>query len=64
MQRLRRRFPVTDFMKNKHADCANFENGHCKFYHITVNPKGSACPHFKAKNKKEGTKTNDIDKAN
>jgi len=53
-----------DFMKNKHEDCVNFENGRCKFYHITVNPKGSACPHFKAKKKKAGTKTTNIEKEN
>jgi len=64
MRLLRRRFPVMDFMKNKHEDCVNFENGRCKFYHIAVNPKGSACPHFTAKNKKAETKTTNIEKEN
>jgi len=64
MRRLRRRFPVMDFMKNKHEDCVNFENGRCKFYHIAVNPKGSACPHFKAKKKQAGTKTTNTDEEN
>ena len=40
------------FWKNKHEDCANFDNGTCKFFHFTnVEPKGSACPHFRAKKK-------------
>jgi|GEM_PF-2468341 len=56
-KRLQGKFPTTDFMKHKHEECANFENGRCKFYHITVNPKGNACPHFKAKTKKAETKT-------
>jgi protein-S-isoprenylcysteine O-methyltransferase Ste14 len=64
MRLLRRRFPVMDFMKNKHENCVNFENGRCKFYHIAVNPKSSACPHFKAKNKKAETKTTNIEKEN
>jgi len=43
-----------DFMKNKHEDCANFDDGACKFFHFTnVDPKGQACPHFKAKKKTE-----------
>jgi hypothetical protein len=56
MQKLRAR---ADFMKHKHEECANFENGRCKFYHITVNPKGNACPHFKDKKKKQEPKTID-----
>jgi hypothetical protein len=59
MSRLRRKFPTTDFMKHIHEECANFENGHCKFYHITVNPKGNACPHFKDKTKKQEPKATD-----
>jgi hypothetical protein len=51
-------------MKHKHEECANFANGRCNFYHITVNPKGSACPHFKAKNKKAETKTTNTDEEN
>ena len=31
----------------------HFENGRCKVLHITVNPKGNACPHFKDKKKKQ-----------
>jgi len=47
-----------DFIKNKHEDCANFHNGTCRFFHFTnVDPKGSACPHFKAKEKKAEAKT-------
>jgi len=43
-----------DFMKHKHEDCANFDNGTCRFYHFTnLEPKGQACPHFKAKMKTE-----------
>jgi hypothetical protein len=56
IQKLRAR---ADFMKHKHEECANFENGRCKFYHIKVNPKGNACPHFKAKKKKQEPKTID-----
>jgi hypothetical protein len=45
-----------DFMKNTHEDCVNFESGRCKVYHFTnLDPKGSACPHFKAKEKKPTT---------
>lgn len=50
-----------DFMKNKHEDCANFDNGTCRVFHFTnLDAKGSACPHFKAKDKKaeaEATQT-------
>jgi hypothetical protein len=55
MQKLRAR---ADFMKHKHEECANFEDGRCKFYHIKVNPKASACPHFKAKKKEETKNAN------
>jgi hypothetical protein len=52
--RLRRALPKMDFMKNKHEDCTNFDNGTCRFFHFTnVDPKGQACPHFKAKIKGE-----------
>ena len=52
--RLRRGLPTMDFMKNKHEDCANFDDGACKFFHFTnVDTKGQACPHFKAKKKTE-----------
>jgi hypothetical protein len=51
---MRRGVPRMDFYKNKHEDCANFDNGTCRFFHFTnVDPKGSACPHFKAKKKPE-----------
>jgi hypothetical protein len=64
MQRLRPKFPTMDFLKNKHEDCLNFENGRCNFYHITLNPKGNACPHFKPKKKEAGTKTSYVEKEN
>jgi hypothetical protein len=52
--RLRRALPKTTFMKHKHEDCANFDNGTCRFFHFTnLDPKGQACPHFKAKMKAE-----------
>ena len=52
-------------MKNKHEDCVNFESGRCKVYHFTnLDPKGSACPHFKAKEKKAESKTTDTARAN
>jgi hypothetical protein len=39
-----------DFLKKRHKECANFDNGTCVFFHFTnVDPEGSACPHFKAK---------------
>ena len=43
-----------DFMKNKHQDCANFDSGTCTsapriFNFTNLDPKGQACPHFKAK---------------
>ena len=52
LQRFRRGLPKMDFMKHKHEDCANFDNGHCKVFHFTnLDPKGQACPHFKDKTK-------------
>ena len=60
LRRLRRGVPKMDFLKNKHEDCANFENGTCRFFHFTnLDPKESACPHFKAKKKAE-VETNDV----
>jgi hypothetical protein len=50
-----------DFMKNKHEDCVNFENGRCKIFHFAIDPKGTACPHFKAKKeKKTEAETTDV----
>jgi hypothetical protein len=50
LRRLRGGVPKMDFMKNKHENCANFDNGTCRVFHFTnLDPKGSACPHFKAK---------------
>ena len=50
LKRFRRGFPNIDFIKNKHEDCANFDNGNCRFFHFTnLDPHGQACPHFKAK---------------
>jgi len=57
MRQLRRKLPTTDFVEHKHGECANFENGRCKVLHITVNPNGNACPHFKDKKKKQEPKT-------
>ena len=60
-ERLRRGFPKMDFMKNKHEDCANFDNGTCRVFHFTnLDPKGQACPHFKAKKKAQPENT-DVD---
>jgi hypothetical protein len=57
-RRLRSAFPKLDFMKNKHEACANFDNGTCRVFHFTnLDPKGSACPHFKAKEKKPEPET-------
>ncbi|HTY74014.1 MAG TPA: hypothetical protein VMD05_00420 [Candidatus Nanoarchaeia archaeon] len=51
-KRFRNAFPKMDFMKNKHEACANFDDGSCRVFHFTnLDPKGSACPHFKAKDK-------------
>ena len=64
LKRIRRGFPKMDFMKNKHEDCANFDNGTCKVFHFTnLDPKGQACPHFKAKkNTKTESRTNNLKK--
>ena len=54
LRRLRDSAPRMDFYKYKHGDCANFDNGTCKLAHFTnLNPKETACPHFKAKQKAE-----------
>jgi hypothetical protein len=43
-----------DWYKHKHGDCENFDNGKCKAAHFTnLNPKETACPHFKPKQKAE-----------
>jgi len=47
-----------DFIKNKHEDCANFDNGTCiaapRIFNLTnLHPKAQACPHFKTKKKTE-----------
>ena len=58
LQRLRSIAPRMDFYKYKHEDCQNFDNGKCKLAHFTnLNPKETACPHFKAKQKPENEKT-------
>jgi len=50
MRRLRCVVPKMDFLKKRHGECANFDNGTCKFFHFTnVDSQGSACPHFKSK---------------
>jgi hypothetical protein len=49
-----------DFYKYKHEDCENFDNGKCKAAHFTnLNPKETACPHFKPKQKAGSSKTGD-----
>jgi hypothetical protein len=54
LKKLRRGLPKMDFLNKKHEDCANFDNGNCKFFHFTnLDPKGQACPHFKAKKLEE-----------
>jgi len=54
LRRIKSGAPRMDFYKYKHGDCANFDKGTCRYFHFTnVNPKESACPHFKAK-KKDG----------
>jgi hypothetical protein len=57
-QRFRNKFPKMDFANHKHGECANFDNGTCvaapRIFKLTnLNPKGPACPHFKARNKQE-----------
>jgi hypothetical protein len=54
LRRLRSGVPKMGFLKSNHENCANFDSGTCRFFHFTnVDPKGSACPHFKAKKKIE-----------
>lgn len=54
LNRLRNAAPRTDFYKHKHEDCENFDNGTCKYFHFTnLNPKETACPHFKPKQKNQ-----------
>lgn len=36
-----------------HKECANFENGFCTAYDITVNPNDPACPNFTPKTTKQ-----------
>jgi hypothetical protein len=47
-----------DFYKHKHEDCENFDNGKCKAAHFftNLNPKETACPHFKPKQKADANK--------
>lgn len=60
LRRLWRGVPKMDFLKNRHENCANFDNGTCRFFHFTnVDPVGPACPHFKAKKRAE-VKTADV----
>jgi hypothetical protein len=54
LQRIRRGLPKMDFVKHKHRECVNFDNGTCKaapriFDLKNLNPEGPACPHFKAR---------------
>jgi hypothetical protein len=52
LQKLRSAAPRMDFYKHKHEDCGNYDNGTCKVFHFkNLNPKESACPHFKPKKK-------------
>jgi hypothetical protein len=54
LRKLQNSAPTRDFYKHKHGECANFDNGKCKAAHFTnLNPKETACPHFKAKQKAE-----------
>lgn len=49
-KRMRQALPTTEFLKKKHSDCANFDNGNCRFFKFTnVDPNGQACPHYKPK---------------
>lgn len=32
-----------------HRECANFSNGFCKLYGVSVDPNGPACPNFTPK---------------
>jgi predicted nucleic acid-binding Zn finger protein len=57
-----------DFMSHTHEDCDNFDNGTCTcapriFNFTNLDPKGQACPHFKAKKIAETeNKKNDLEK--
>ena len=64
LKRVRQGLPKMDFIKNKHGDCANFDNGTCKVFHFTnLDPNGQACPHFKAKKLAETeNKTSKVEK--
>jgi hypothetical protein len=54
LQRIPCRVSKIDFLKKKHEDCANFDDGNCRLFRFTnVDPKGSAFPRFKAKKKAE-----------
>jgi hypothetical protein len=60
LQRLRNSAPKMDFYKYKHEDCENFDNRKCKAAHFTnLDPKETACPHFKPKQKAGSSKTGD-----
>jgi hypothetical protein len=60
LKKVRSGLPTMDFIKNKHEDCANFDNGYCKFFRFTnLDPKGQACPHFKAKESAENKQNSD-----
>jgi hypothetical protein len=57
IQRIRRRLllPGENWRDKKHGECSNFNNGNCLimpslFKGRNLDPKGPACPHFKAKN--------------
>lgn len=50
LKKLRIGVPKMEFMKSKHESCANLDDGSCRVFHFTnLDPKGAACPHFKAK---------------
>jgi hypothetical protein len=52
LRRLQSSAPKLDFYKHKHGECSNYDNGKCKAAHFTnINPKETACPHFKEKQK-------------
>ncbi len=61
IQRIRRRLllPGEKWEDKKHGECSNFDNGICLIMPRAfnkgriLNPKGPACPHFKAKNNPE-----------
>ena len=54
MKRLKNSAPRMDFYKHKHGECANFDHGRCKAAGFTnINPKETACPHFKPREEKK-----------